>query len=77
MNPTAKRILNIIGIASAVAVAVLIPIMSSLPSKWLATAGIIVGILSTLKNALGPAQVGAVPQPSATITELRPKDGTP
>jgi hypothetical protein len=61
MNPTVKRILNIVGIVSAVAVGVLVPILASMPagSTWAVRGAIAVAILSTLQRALGPAPTDA------------------
>jgi hypothetical protein len=80
MNSTVKRILNIVGIASAVAVGILVPIMASLPagSTWLVRAGIAVAILSTLQRALGTAPTdGAKPADELAqtkVTPIRPVD---
>jgi hypothetical protein len=55
MNPTVKRILHIIGIASAVGVAVLLPIVDQLPaeSTWAIRLGMLASILATLRGAFG------------------------
>ena len=75
MNPLAKRILNIIGIASAVAVGILVPILAGLPagSTWTVRAGIAVAILSTLQRALGTAPTdGAKPADELAQTKVFP-----
>jgi hypothetical protein len=75
MNPLAKRILNIVGIASAVAVGILVPILAGLPagSTWTVRAGIAVAILSTLQRALGTAPTdGAKPADELAQTKVFP-----
>lgn len=63
MSPIVKRILNILGIVAAVGVAILVPLLSSMPTgtAWTVRLGIALAVLSTLSRAFGPATTGPVP----------------